>query len=174
MLEWTARFGYSALYAMLPLLGMPAGEFLLALAEGRTPLLLPSNEWGGSLRLSTPPYPHSEDAPETEGLPIIGLDLEDPTIWPLDVMKTGDRLSISGFDGIVCEVSGAEDGLADCWHTIYNKAEAIEIPEVQYRTDVFQDVVMRLEQLADLGLVDEDDLWGDGLPEVAGSDVSEQ
>jgi phosphoribosylamine-glycine ligase len=155
MLEWTPRFGYSAIYAMLEGLNMPLGEFLETMAAGQMPALEPSDEWLGALRLTMPPYPHCEDAPETEGIPILGLDLEDENVWPLDLMVDGDKLVCSGFDGIVCEVSGADESLEAMWGNLYGMASQIQIPECQYRIDNLQDVQQRIEQLDDAGMIGE-------------------
>jgi phosphoribosylamine--glycine ligase len=154
MLEWTARFGYSAIYAMIEGLGMPLGEFLAALAAGEAPDLNPSSDWLGALRLTIPPYPHVEEAPECEGIPILGLDPRDEHTWPLDVMLEGEALACSGFDGIICEVSGAAMELDSLWQGLYARAREIQIPEVQYRTDHIEDVTRRVNELADLGYCD--------------------
>jgi phosphoribosylamine---glycine ligase len=154
MLEWTPRFGYSAIYAMLEGLEMPVGEFLSAVAAGETPELLPLDEWCGSLRLTMPPYPHCEDAPDAEGLPIIGLDLINRHVWPLDLMVRDGKMLCSGFDSIVAEISGHDESLQSLWYTLIEDAKEIQIPELQYRTDIFADVSRRVNQLIDLEYCD--------------------
>ena len=159
MLEWTPRFGYSAIYAMLEGLEMPVGEFLSAVAMADSPELHPLDEWCGSLRLTMPPYPHVEDAPEAEGLPIIGLDLINRHVWPLDIMVRDGKTLCSGFDSIVAEISGHDESLANLWYTLIEDAKEIQVPELQYRTDIFQDVSRRVSQLVDLGYADSAELF---------------
>jgi phosphoribosylamine--glycine ligase len=154
MLEWTARFGYSAVYAMLEGINMPLGEFLSALASGAVPSLQPKDQWCGALRLTMPPYPHVENAPECEGLPIIGLDMESEHVWPLDVMERDGKILCSGFDGIVCELSDSADDLDNLWGQLFDSAKQLQVPEMQMRTDICMDVQQRVDELIDLGYAD--------------------
>jgi phosphoribosylamine--glycine ligase len=149
-LEWTPRFGYSAIYAMLMGLNMEVGEFLHGMATGEVRQLTTTNEWLASLRLTMPNYPHCEETPESEGLPILGLDLDDEKIWPLDIMLDKGKIVCSGYDSIICEVSGADESLEELWGDLYGRASEIKIPECQYRTDNLLDVQTRLEQLAEV------------------------
>ena len=89
MLEWTARMGYNAIYALVEDID-DLGGFFAALANGEMPEIEPTDDWLGALRITIPPYPHVENAPETEGKPVRGLDATDyfsaidfEHIWPL-------------------------------------------------------------------------------------------
>jgi phosphoribosylamine--glycine ligase len=152
MLEWTPRFGYSAIYAVCEGLGEPLGEFLFWMAGHEMPDFQPSTDWLGALRLTMPPYPVNEDAPECAGLPIIGLDLESEHVWPLDCMlNRQEKLVCSGFDAIVCELTNHDEYAEALWPMLYIEAAHLEIPEVQYRTDIRDDVLRRIEELDALG-----------------------
>jgi phosphoribosylamine--glycine ligase len=155
MLEWTSRFGYSAIYAMIEGLGMPVSDFLAAMASNQEVDFGASSQWLGALRMTIPPYPHCEDAPMAKGIPIMDLDLEDPHTWPLDVMIEGGQLVCSGFDGILCELSGAAESLDAMWGGLYGRAAMIHAPEIQYRTDDLLDVERRLYELQDAGYIEE-------------------
>jgi phosphoribosylamine--glycine ligase len=151
MLEWTARMGYSAIYAFCVLLNMPISEFIETIANGKIPKIKPSTEWSGALRLTMPPYPHCEEAPEREGLPILGMD-EFDHYWPLDVMMNKGKMECSGFDGIICEVTDKHPHLSVLWDYIYDFARIIEIPDCQFRTDAYEDVSERINALASMGI----------------------
>jgi phosphoribosylamine--glycine ligase len=153
-LEWTSRFGYSAIYAFCELLNMPLGEFLSTLSEGKIPDLFPSDEWGGALRVTMPPYPQ-EDCKETEGKPLIGIELDDEHLFPLDVKLEDGELVTAGYDSVVVEVTGSNSDIGELWDYIYDRAEELEIPDKTYRTDVKESAQKRLDELSDLGLLDE-------------------
>jgi phosphoribosylamine---glycine ligase len=151
-LEWTSRFGYSAIYAFCELLNMPLGEFLATLAEGKVPDLDPSDEWGGALRVTIPPYPQ-EDCKETEGKPLIGIELDDEHLFPLDVKIEDDELVTAGYDSVVVEVTGLNPDMSDLWDDIYDRSWELEIPDMTFRTDVKESAQKRLDELSNLGLL---------------------
>jgi phosphoribosylamine--glycine ligase len=153
-LEWTSRFGYSAIYAFCELLNTPLGEFLSMLAEGHIPDLSPSDEWGGALRVTIPPFPQ-EDCSETEGKPLIGIELDDEHLFPLDVKVEDGGLVTAGYDSIIAEVTGTNPDMGELWDDIYDRAEELEIPDKTYRTDVKESAQKRLDELSILGLIDE-------------------
>jgi phosphoribosylamine--glycine ligase len=160
MLEWTPRFGYSAIYAFAEGLNMPLGEFFEAIASGEIPTLDPLEEWLGALRLTMPPYPHCEDVSQDKGVPLLGLELDDEHTWPLDVMLNEGRLVCSGANAIIAEVTGHSDDLSDLWSDIYGRTKMLQIPEVQYRTDNYVDVQRRVDELEALDYIAEGVLNG--------------
>jgi phosphoribosylamine--glycine ligase len=151
ILEWTARMGYSAIYAFIQGLNMPFGEFIASIANGVMPDLQPSDEFLGALRISIPPYPMVEEAPETEGKPVRGMD---DNCIPLDVMEIEGKFYTSGYDGIICEVVGTGDTPESLWDGLYDTAKQLKIPNIQYRTDCLEDVQERLLDLEEIGLYD--------------------
>jgi phosphoribosylamine-glycine ligase len=155
MLEWTARMGYSAVYAFCAGLNMDVGEYLATLASGEIPEIEPSNEWLGALRITVPPYPCEEDKPmkETEGLPIDLGDL-DEHIWPLDVEMKDGKLCCSGYIGIIAEITDSHPNLSVLWDYIYDRADIIEVPEIQIRTDCYENAIDRINSLSSMGLCD--------------------
>lgn len=152
-LEFTARMGYSAIYAFCTLLNIPIGEFIEMIAKGDIPELEPSDEWGAALRLTMPPYPAVEEAPEREGLPILGID-EYEHYWPLDVMLDKGKLVCSGYDSIVAEITDRHPNLSVLWDFVYDFARIVEIPDCQYRTDAYEHVSERINALASIGIYD--------------------
>jgi phosphoribosylamine--glycine ligase len=152
-LEFTPRLGYSAIYAFIELLDIDFGEFVEKIASGEIPEINPTDEWSGSLRVTIPPYPFNENAPETEGKPVRGFSEDDlDHIYLLDVFKLKDKYYTSGFDGIICEVTGTGDTLEDLWESIYDRAgksinEGLLIPNKQIRLDCLEDVLERTQKL---------------------------
>lgn len=155
MLEFTARMGYSAVYAYLQGLGMEAGEYFAKLASGEIPNINPSAEWLGALRISIPPYPHCEDAPQAEGLPL-ELGDNDENIWMLDVMQRDGELYCSGYDGVVCEITDSHPRLSVLWDYLYMRADTLEVPEMQIRTDCFENADERIRAMTDDGWLEGD------------------
>jgi phosphoribosylamine--glycine ligase len=145
-LEWTARFGYSAIYAFIQGLNMELGEFLETLAVGEIPDIEPTEGYCGALRVCIPPYP-SEECEDSEGQPVRGIE-DDERIFPLDVKKEGDRLLTAGYDGICCEVTHSDEVLLESlWQVIYGIADNLQIPNKMYRTDALENAQKRIEEL---------------------------
>jgi phosphoribosylamine--glycine ligase len=153
MLEWTARMGYSAIYAFCALLDMPISEFIATIAEGKIPDIEPSDEWAGALRLTIPPYPliNENETNENKGIPISNIDEYDH-YWPLDVMMNKNKLVCSGFDGVILEITDSHPDLSVLWEGIYDLARIVTIPDVQYRTDVYENAMERIDNLKSLSL----------------------
>jgi len=144
-LEWTARFGYNAIYALCEGLGIDLGTFLHGVSHGALDFR-PSYDWLGALRISIPPYPNDIDAKSTAGQPVDYP--EDEHFWPLDV-KYENRPVTAGVDGVVCEVTGKAKTLAELEGQLYARAESVKVPNKQYRNDIIQRARERLEKLRD-------------------------
>jgi len=135
-LEWTPRFGYNAIYALVELLETPLGD---ALADMSFRL---SDEYAFALRISIPPYPlelpdkkleHSIYQ-RTKGL-LIGRLPEPEHIWLLDFMLENDRLVVAGVDGVIMEVTASGKTPQEAAEKVYSIAERLELKDKQYRTD---------------------------------------
>ena len=141
-LEFTARFGYNAVYAALPEFGQ-FGTFLSTLAQGMIPKIKPSGKYYAAVRVSIPPYPN--DVKAKSGLPIRGIDsLED--VFLLDAMHNG-KLVTAGVDGVVCEVTARAESLDDLEKEIYSRVDKLKIPNKQYRSDAIGIAKKRLDKL---------------------------
>lgn len=144
-LEWTARFGYSAIYAFIQGLNMELGEFLTTLANREIPEINPIEGYCGALRVCIPPYP-AEDCKESEGQPVRGIE-DEPMIFPLDIKREDKRLLSAGYDGIICEVTGIGDTVEELWDYIYSVSDSLQIPNKMYRTDAMENAKERIEEL---------------------------
>jgi len=144
-LEWTARFGYSALQALLQLFDGDFGGFLNDLATG-TASEFPSSSgfFGSALRVSVPPYPH--DSPDDfAGLPILNFD--DTKHALSDVFRTGDGdYRVAGYDGVISEAIGVARSVKNSIKQSLNNAFGLQVPNAQFRTDIgnFEDRHLKL------------------------------
>jgi phosphoribosylamine--glycine ligase len=121
------------------------GEFLETLSEGRIPEMDRTTGYMGALRVCIPPYP-DEDCKDSEGQPVQGIE-NDERIFPLDVKREEGRLLSSGYDGIICEVTGVNDDLETLWSKIYKVSHDLQIPNKMFRTDALENAKERIESL---------------------------
>jgi phosphoribosylamine--glycine ligase len=114
-LEFTPRFGYSAIYALARLLREPLGDVLARVSRGETDPMKLREGFGYSLRVTIPPYPFKPDDKvlrrrvyeRTANQLIGGLSKTDLTkVYPLDAYLTKHGLYTAGIDGVVCECTG--------------------------------------------------------------------
>jgi phosphoribosylamine-glycine ligase len=153
-LEWTARFGYSAIYAFMEGLNISLSQFFEELIKGGKTSLKPTNDLMGAVRLTILPYPSEDGAIKSEGKPvrIKTQNKEDGKhIIPLDVKVEKNRLVTAGFDGIICEVTGKGKTPDELGKNIYNLISKVEIPDVDYRTDLVWDITNKFNRLKQAG-----------------------
>lgn len=151
-LEFTARFGYDALQALLTLYRGSLSKLFFDIAEGKRPEEDFFLETSIAVRLSIPPYP-SDGKPEH--LPIIGVSpLNEKHIWFGDVHLTqGKKLECSGFDGMLGCVTAKGKNVRECQRRAYRTIHSLTIPQLQYRTDIGERVNKDLARLKDWGWV---------------------
>lgn len=145
-LEWTARFGYNALYALCEGLNQDIGSFIGGIVESVQNQQKPSYEWLGAVRVSIPPYPQDDD--KSANKPIRGLDNMEHT-WLLDAKYENGRMLTAGVDGVVAEVTGKNETLSGLATGIYEIIEKMKIPDKQYRSDIISNVEKRINILKD-------------------------
>lgn len=150
ILEATPRFGYDALQAFLGMWRMPLGETLYEIAEGDVPDVSLHPGVAAAVRVSVPPYP-AGDAAIAKGCPIVDDILDDPAIWPCDVMLDDDRLVITGSDASAYVVTGKGPTLRDAYGACFKKLEKSRLPDRQWRNDLIEYATPRLEQLRTWG-----------------------
>ena len=143
-LEWTARFGYNALYAFCEGLNQDIGSFIGGIVENGRNQQKPSYEWLGAVRVSIPPYP--QDGNKSENKPIRGLSDMEHT-WLLDAKYENGRMLTAGVDGVVAEVTGRNATLSGLATDIYDIVEKMKIPDKQYRADVISNAEKRINIL---------------------------
>jgi hypothetical protein len=162
-LEFTPRFGYSAIFAYATILGCGVGEFLKGVVTGGFKVPYKAT-WGTALKLSVPPYPcdikDKKASKETYGEPagMVVKGVENKDFYKVDVMKNRHgRLVTAGTTGIVGECMGRGESIMSAWRASQKVFESIEAPNKQGRfTDGVEDAWKRVNQLKK---------WGFDIPE---------
>ena len=152
-LEWTPRFGYDAsatLYSCINNLG----NFLGAIASGSEPELSYNNIYAASTRLSIPPYPSEIKNKHPEEIPIEGIEEDDipKNCFLYDCCCVGpDELCTVGINGFIgCPIQSG-GSIQETWGRVGEKIKKINIPNMQYRSDIEKTTTERYNILARQG-----------------------
>lgn len=137
-LEFTPRFGYDALPALLEMFEGSVSDTIASIARGEYPTILQlKSGFGAGLRMSIPPYPSERFHPD-EGIPIRGFVRTDrPHLYFYDVMFTeqGRLVSTAAYGAIAVATAYADEypaAMAACEAL----ADRARIPDKQYREDL--------------------------------------
>lgn len=152
-LEWTPRFGYEGTSNITRLLPIGFGDFLHSIAIGKTPSNLePRAKFAATVFVSVPPYPSAETSKGKKRVPIKGLNLDHlEQFVTYDVKLSGEDLYAEGhFMGIGCPICTG-DSIEEAVKSCYSCIKTLEIPDLQYRTDIQRCVEKRYNQLATWG-----------------------
>jgi phosphoribosylamine-glycine ligase len=147
-LEFSPRFGYDAVYALMELFQTDFSEFLYCVAAGQPWTGKLFEGFAGDVRLTIPPYPHDDDKGEGAGVPIFGADKKyNPHQHLVQVMLDhNDELVSEG--GFVMALSAKGDSPKSSEEAAYKEVKKIRIPNMRYRTDladVIQEVYDKIE-----------------------------
>jgi phosphoribosylamine-glycine ligase len=135
-LEWTPRFGYDALPALLPLFNFDVSKFFSDIARHQFEGSMPLDEiFSAALRVTIPPYPEDEnDIPG--GLPLNDVDEKSDAYYFYEIMLEDERLVHSkGFGLLLCALAQNGD-LYKSLEGALDVAESLSIPNKSYRTDL--------------------------------------
>lgn len=152
-IEWTPRFGYDASYTLFNLLSSSLGDFLGSLSVGARPEYEVKGAFAAGIRLSIPPYPSEIEGAYKEDVPIEGINPEDciRDCYLYDAMiKKGELVTagVSGFIAVpVCKADSPENAFGKC----YERVKRIQIPNMQYRTDLDKKILKRYKTLQNQG-----------------------
>jgi phosphoribosylamine-glycine ligase len=148
-LEWTPRFGYLCCPTIATMYGARYPELLLSIASGKVPEIKWEALFGSSVTLSIPPYPTEIRLPKAKDVPIEGLDPEDinqlTSTYMFDVMlsKNKKKLITSGNYGYICAPIGVGDSIQESAACCDKAIDRIQIPNMQYRTDIHKSTLKR-------------------------------
>jgi phosphoribosylamine--glycine ligase len=164
-LEWSSRFGYNAISALMAILDEDLGELIESVANGDSHgHLMNLSGWGAAIRLSVPPYPSTVTAENSPaGLPILEVDHSSQYVAPADVTIEGRNWTVHGLDGVVLEISGVGNTIDEATEEAYSIVETVNIPNVQYRNDIGERGKKAYEELQKLGLVETMDTGDQGV-----------
>lgn len=154
VLEATGRVGIYAIHAFCALWGMPLGETFYDLATGREPEVTYRAAWGAAIPVSMAPYPAKME--HERGTPVVDEILDDPQIWPLDVMvDEQDRVVVAGVDGVIYVVTGVGDTISESLGQCYRWLEGARMPDRGWRVDLIETLEKRYRKLQQLGYLRE-------------------
>jgi len=157
-LEFTSRFGYSAIYALAEILNDDLGKVLYECAKGTLKKMDIRTEFGMAIRLSVPPYPLESHSPghgaivrESKDKPVRNVPLGHS--WLLDVKKDSekDELVTCGIDGAILEVTSSGNSIDQAKDLLYKRVKEVDLPDVQYRNDIGERPKEQLKKLRSLG-----------------------
>lgn len=148
-LEFTMRFGYDALQALLEIYKGSITQLLHSIAVGSRDFGEFTSDCGIAVRLSIPPYPHTDSPKEVlKGVPILGVTpANEKHIWWGDARKGEEHFESAGVGGDVLTVVARGRHVDECIRRVYRTANNLVIPQVQYRTDIGKRVVADEKQL---------------------------
>lgn len=137
-LEWTPRFGYDASATLYTCLNN-VGDFFGAIASGDNPDCDIRSTYAAGVRLSIPPYPSEIKNKHPEEVPIEGICEE-------DVIKDcflhdccvgeHDDLVTAGVNGCIAVPMAHGGTIQEVFGKVNEKIKHINIPDMQYRTDI--------------------------------------
>lgn len=154
-LEWTPRFGYLADATIATMYGRDYSELLRRTACGEVPEMKWEGTFGVSVCLSIPPYPTEVRIPKAKDVPFGGIDPEDieqmKRIYMYDVKLAKDKKSLitSGNYGFVCAPNGIGTSIEEASKRCDAMIKRIQIPNMQYRTDITKSTLKRYQFLQD-------------------------
>jgi len=157
-LEFTARFGYNAIFILLEMYKGRVNELMYGVAAGvKIPMNFRAN-WGIGIDLSVPPYPLDIEPDLYKGILVQGVNKYNlKHIWFYDIEKKDGRYMTSGNGGDICTVTarGDEVGhyhpLRDAKRRAMRTIDNLVIPDVQYRRDIGDRVYDEHKQLMKWG-----------------------
>lgn len=156
-LEWTPRLGYDASATLLSMYSGNYGELLYRVATGGIPEQRWKAEYGAAARLTIPPYPTEFKLKKLQGIPLKGLDTESEeelkNCFIFDVMAENDDLVCAGINGFMCVPICTGNDPTIAFDRLEDKIKRIQIPDMQYRTDLKSSIQKRFYELRKMGWI---------------------
>jgi len=150
-LEWTPRFGYDASATLFHLISSDLAEFMHDVSTGQIPHPQLKNPYAASVRISIPPYPTEIPGKHPEGLSIQGLDEEDQlyrTHYLFDVVLNNRDLLTAGINGFIMAPIASGQTITEAWDKTYDRVKRVQIPNMQYRSDLAKATLSRYNTLS--------------------------
>lgn len=153
-LEFTCRFGYDAIDALMHGLKQPLGELLFGVATGTAKdMWLQGFDYLMALRVSHFPYPTKvKDKGYTDG-PVLGIPELGKDIYLSCIYKKGEEYLCSGADGTLCKVVAHGRDVRETQRRCYDKVKKLQCMDIQYRTDVGSRVEKDMARLRQWGWI---------------------
>ena len=160
-LEFTARFGYDAIYIFMEMMKGRINDLLYGVATGVTRTIEFKSSVGMGVLLAVPPYPDNDGNLDLyKDVLIQGLN---PQIlkhfWGDDIYKKGEDYLLSGNGGRIATITARGDDVSgyspirDAKRRVYRTINNIIIPDVMYRSDIGDRVQGDKEKLKNWGWI---------------------
>ena len=161
-LEFSPRFGYDAVFALMELFDSDFGEFLYQVAS-KQPAQYRINEslFAGDVRLCIPPYPAKgakESSEECQDVPVFGIDKRAYNRHQHLVevcLDYDNEVVTSGPHGFVLSVTGRGDTARTAQEAAYKQIDKIRIPNMRYRNDLVDAIGQEYSKVEDTGWLDQ-------------------
>ena len=151
-LEFTPRFGYDAFPTLLyTLCDFDFGRFVDCASRFVDSGDSLNEGFGAGVRLSVPPWPNEKHRHDGN-VQIRGLDdVEDRKLfYPFGVGFSDDKLHTTQGAGIVGVANGFGSTIGKAFNRAYELVKKIQVPELQYRTDLAKQFTKDFEELESL------------------------
>ena len=144
-LEFTPRFGYDATPTQMFLFKDEIGKFFSDIARGQLQDEMPlSDKFAAAVRFSIPPYPLDppkvsdiQEVRPNVGIPIRGLTEKNAgSLYFYEVIEKDGQLQHSPGIGLIGAAVGVADHPCRAVDDAYGVLQSLEVPEIQYRTDL--------------------------------------
>lgn len=151
-LEFTPRFGYDAIEALMEGLQEPVTDLMFETAAGMKKDMMLSEDYLIAVRASVPPYPHAEAEGEKRGMPIIGLNAESMKhIYLTDAYLDDGEYKYAGSDGVVLKATAHGRDISEARNRVYRTLNNLVIQDMQFRQDIGSRVSNDIRMLKEWG-----------------------
>ena len=155
-LEWTPRFGYEGTCNLARLLPCDFGQFMFDIATGQSPSIGEARaKFCATIRITVPPYPRLANPAKDAGIPVVGIDIDNPDCWYLSDVHikegTETELETIGTDGLIGAPIAVGDTIKQAFNECEQAIDKLLIPDLQWRDDVAECCERRFEVLSRQG-----------------------
>lgn len=154
-LEFTARFGYDALFDFLELYKGRIGDLLYGVASGVARHISMRTGWALGLTIALPPFPLTDVEDEySQDILLQGINSQNlKHLWFYDVYKKKGEYACAGNGGNLGVVSARGETIREARRRAYRTLGNLVIPDVIYRTDIGERAPSDHAQLRDWGWI---------------------
>ena len=154
-LEFTARFGYDAIFAFRELYRGRVNDLLYSFATGVARFVNTKPGWGIGVVLCLEPYPIADEIDDySRDILLQGFGPHNLRhIWFYDVYRKGDRYACAGNGGNLMSITAMGDTVREARRRAYRTISNLVVPDVMYRRDIGSRVVGDYGQLKEWGWI---------------------
>lgn len=153
-LEFTCRFGYDAIEALMHGMRGPVGGFLFEVATGIAKgIPMAGYDLLMAVRVSHFPYPSSIPDKGYEGGPVLGIPGIAGDIYLSSMYRSGEQYLSSGAEGSLAIVVSHGRDVRETQRRCYEKVRRLKGMDLQYRNDIGGRVEKDMNRLREWGWI---------------------